>query len=104
MNFNPLMLLPLLLGNKNGGDNNDMTKMLEMMNVLKDGNPDAVLNALPVDEKTKTMLNMVKGMSALNDTQPAETATVSEPEKQRPDTRFFGEDINRALSKLMNNS
>ncbi|UKI51518.1 MAG: hypothetical protein L6V79_04630 [Clostridium sp.] len=52
MNFNPLMLLPLIMGGKNGGDA-DMTKMLEMMNVLKDGNPDALLNALPVDDKTK---------------------------------------------------
>lgn len=65
MNFNPLMLLPLIMGGKNGGDA-DMTKMLEMMNVLKDGNPDALLNALPVDDKTKTVLNMVNGLNAAN--------------------------------------
>lgn len=52
MNFNPLMLLPLIMGGKNGGDA-DMTKMLEMMNVLKDGNPDALLSALPVDDKNE---------------------------------------------------
>lgn len=65
MNFNPLMLLPLIMGGKNGGDA-DMTKMLEMMNVLKDGNPDALLSALPVDDKTKTVLNMVNGLNAAN--------------------------------------
>ena len=53
MNFNPLMLLPLIMGGKNGGDA-DMTKMLEMINFLKDANPDALLRAIHVDDKTKT--------------------------------------------------
>lgn len=103
MNFNPLMLLPLIMGGKNGGDA-DMTKMLEMMNVLKDGNPDALLSALPVDDKTKIVLNMVNGLNAAN-----QSVTTEEPEdfvvrreKPRPDARIFGADINHALSELMN--
>lgn len=103
MNFNPLMLLPLIMGGKNGGDA-DMTKMLEMMNVLKDGNPDALLSALPVDDKTKTVLNMVNGLNAAN--QSAATSEtedfVAPREKPRPDARIFGADINHALSELMN--
>lgn len=103
MNFNPLMLLPLIMGGKNGGDA-DMTKMLEMMNVLKDGNPDALLSALPVDDKTKTVLNMVNGLNAAN--QSAATTEnedfVVQREKPRPDARIFGADINHALSELMN--
>lgn len=103
MNFNPLMLLPLIMGGKNGGDA-DMTKMLEMMNVLKDGNPDALLNALPVDDKTKTVLNMVNGLNAANQSAATtENEDVVVPrEKPRPDARIFGADINRALSELMN--
>mgnify|MGYP004645441355 CR=1 FL=1 len=105
MNFNPLMLLPLMMGAKN--DDNDMSKMLEMMNVLKDGSPDALLNALPVDEKTKTMLNMVGGMNALKNTSdnnsPADFPENKPLEKPRPDTKVFGTDINIALQKLMNN-
>ena len=75
MNFNPLMLLPLIMGGKNGGDA-DMTKMLEMMNVLKDGNQSVAT------EETEDF--------------------VARCEKPRPDARIFGADINRALSELMN--
>ena len=107
MNFNPLMLLPLIMGGKNGGDNADMTKMLEMMNVLKDGSPDALLNALPVDDKTKTMLNMVNGLNAVNhNSQNFENAVCGangQNDSPRPDTKVFGADINHALSELMNN-
>ena len=102
MNFNPLMLLPLIMGGKNGGDA-DMTKMLEMMNVLKDGNPDALLSALPVDDKTKTVLNMVNGLNAANQSMATENEdVVVQREKPRPDARMFGADINHALSELMN--
>ena len=97
MNFNPLMLLPLIMGGKNGGDA-DMTKMLEMMN------PDALLSALPVDDKTKTVLNMVNGLNAANQSVATEETEdfVVRREKPRPDARIFGADINRALSELMN--
>ncbi|UKI13796.1 MAG: hypothetical protein L6V85_06335 [Clostridiales bacterium] len=104
MNFNPLMLLPLIMGGKNGGDA-DMTKMLEMMNVLKDGNPDALLSALPVDDKTKNRAEYgerIKSRKSKRGDRRKRRLCRPARKKPRPDARIFGADINRALSELMN--
>ncbi len=101
MNINPMMMLPLLLNkNGNGENNDDMTKMLSVISAMKNGDgTDAVMNLLPVDEKTRAMINMFKDINA----PPSENvATNCEKKEFRPS--FAGENINAALNRLINKS
>lgn len=105
MDINPMMLLPLLM-NKSDNDSGDAEKMMKMMAAMANGgNPENLMEMLPVDEKTKSMLNMFKTLNggAIQSETPADTYSAqTDSNKPEFDRSFFPDEIMRALNIMMN--
>lgn len=113
MDINPMMLLPLLM-NKSDNNSADAENMMKMMAAMaKGGNPENIMDMLPVDEKTKSMLNMFKTLNggAVRSETPADTYSGQSGDtyggqtcdnKPEFDRSFFPDEIMRALNTMMN--
>lgn len=100
MDFNPMTLLPLIMGNGKEGANPDMQKMLGMLTSMQSGNTDALLDMLGGDEKTKNIISLMKGMK--NGGVGRDENVKTEPQQKA--AQPFGlnnDEITRALSALM---
>ncbi len=105
MDINPMMLLPLLMGNKENGEkgNDDMQKMLSLITSLQSGKPEALLDMLGGDnEKIKNILSIMKTMPG---SQPVGGASQPHEDDKSPfraaPSGINNDEITRALNVLM---
>lgn len=104
MDINPMMLLSMLMGNKESGDGKspDIQKLMGMLTSFQSGNPDALLEMLGGNnEQLKTI------MSVMKNAQPSgtENETSNQKENNNPfrssPESFRNDEITRALNILM---